>query len=102
MLRAQGIVHLTLQCDIRRSLRGKICWSRRFHRRDHTFSRSGIGLKMRFQPDSKLKRDIFKTSIGSCRRRSKNGHQFRRLFVLSWIGSLMFIVWSLFEVSGQR
>ena len=74
MLGEKCIVHFALERGIRWSFNegGKRdC----VHNQHQTFSRCGIGLKIRFQLLPELKIDMFSTSIGSCQRRRGRNHR---------------------------
>jgi hypothetical protein len=79
MLREQRIVHLALQRNIRESFAREGGKRGRLHDQPQTFSRSGTGLKMRFQLLPELKSDMLKTSMRSCRRRRAR-NSFRDFF----------------------
>ena len=80
MLCEKRIVHLALQLDVGGSLNRETGKKSRVHVQHQTFSRCGIGLKIRFQLVSELKIDMFNTSIGSCRRQRGRNHRFDFLF----------------------
>ena len=74
MLREKRIVHFPLERGIRWSVNEggeRDC----VHTQPQTFSRCGIGLKIRFQLLPELKIDMLSTSMGSCQRRRGRNHR---------------------------
>ena len=101
MLRQQSIVHFALKLRVSGNVDSHK--ARRSFQARQTFWRWFNGLKMRFHPGSKLKTDILRTSIGSCRRRRscRNFFQFGCRFTLRGLRLLTFIV-LIVRVSGRR
>ena len=66
VLRDERIVHLALQCDKVRSFNRENGRRGRVHCQHQTLSRSGPGLKIRFQLLPELKIDMFSASNRSC------------------------------------
>ena len=79
MLAEEGVVDLALKRAVTRNFSDKSERRCRIHNQPQTFSRSGTGLKIRFQLLPELNSDMLNTSIGLCRRGRARNH-FRDFF----------------------
>ena len=74
MLAEEGVVDLALKPAVTRNFSDRSERERRIHCQLQTFSRSGTGLKIRFQLLPELNSDMLNTSMGLWRRGRARNH----------------------------